>query len=76
MAIVDYRKVKCDECGKEEEIKDGGTKPSRWLEVNITEWLGNSGRGRFGKEVCSEKCALKIIHKLKKIPEQEPICIY
>ena len=76
MTIVNYRKVKCDECEKEEEIKDSGTKPTNWLEVNITEWFGNTGYGRFCKEVCTEKCALKIIHKLKKIPKKEPVHIY
>lgn len=76
MVIVEYRKVKCDECGKEEEIKDGGTKPSRWLEVSIVEWFGSTGEGRLSKEVCSEKCAFKLIKKLKKIPKREPACIY
>ncbi len=74
--IIEYRKVKCDNCGKEEEIKDGGTRPSNWFEISITEWSGNSGYGRFCKEVCTEKCALEVIHKLKKIPEREPIHIY
>ncbi len=76
MAIINYRKVKCDECGKEEEIKDSGSRPSNWFEVSITEWFGSSGYGRFGKEVCTEKCALKIIHKLKKIPKRESVHIY
>ena len=71
MTIVEYRKVKCDECGKEEEIKHGGTKPSNWFEVSIIEWSGSSGEGRLNKEVCSEECALKLIKKLKEIPKKE-----
>ena len=71
MTIINYRKVKSDECGKEEEIKDGGTKPSHWLEINIFEWFGNSGTGRFTKEVCSEKCALELMKKIKEIPKEE-----
>ncbi len=76
MVIVNYRKVKCDECGKEEEIKDGGTRPSNWFEVSITEWFGSTGSVRFCKEVCTEKCALDLIRKLKKIPKREPVHIY
>lgn len=71
MAIIEYRKVKCDECGKEEEIKDGGTRPTHWLEISITDWAGSTGHGRLNREVCSEKCALKLIHNLKKLPKQE-----
>jgi len=71
MTVVNYRKVKCDECGKEEEIKDGGSKPSHWLEISVVEWFGNSGEGRLNKEVCSEKCALRLLKKLKKIPKKE-----
>lgn len=71
MTIVDYRKVKCDECGKEEEVKGSGSRPSRWLEISITGWEGNSGMGRLNREVCSEKCALKLLNKLKEIPEKE-----
>jgi len=73
MAIIDYRKVKCDNCGKEEEIKDGGCKPSHWLEISIVEWFGNSGEGRLNKEVCSEKCAIELMSNLKKIPKKEVI---
>ncbi len=71
MTIVEYRKVKCDECGKEEEIKSGGCKPTNWLEISVVEWHGSSGEGRLNKEVCSEKCALELMKKLKKIPKHE-----
>ena len=75
MAVIEYRKVKCDECGKEEEIKYGGTRPSNWLEISITEWHGSSGDIRLNREICSEECALKLIKKLKEIPKRET-CIY
>ncbi len=71
MAIVEYRKVKCDECGKEEEVKYSGSRPSSWLEINIVSWFGSTGDTLLNKEVCSEKCALKLIKKLKKIPKKE-----
>ena len=69
--IVEYRKVKCDNCGKEEEVKHSGTKPTHWLEISITDWKGNSGYGRLNREVCSEKCALELIKNLKEIPKEE-----
>ena len=75
MVVIEYRKVKCDECGKEEEIESGGSRPTNWLEISITEWFGNNGNVRLNREVCSEKCALKLIKKLKEIPKQEA-CIY
>lgn len=71
MAVIEYRKVKCDECGKEEEIKYGGTKPTNWFEISITQWSGNNGDGRLNREVCNEECALKLMKKLKEIPKQE-----
>ncbi len=71
MTIVEYRKVKCDECGKEEEVKDSGCYPDNWLVISIFQWSGNSGRRRLEKEVCSEKCAIKLLKKLKKIPKLE-----
>jgi len=76
MSIVNFRKVKCDNCGKEETIEGGCNLPFGWLEVQITEWQGNSGRTRFDKEVCNDKCALELIHKLKKIPPKPPAKIY
>lgn len=72
MTIVEYRKVKCDECGKEEEVKGGGSYPSsNWLVIEISEWSGSTGQGRLNREVCSDKCALKLMKDLKKIPKRE-----
>lgn len=69
--IVEYRKVKCNNCGKEEKIKDGGSKPTKWLDISITEWFRDTGTGRFNREVCSDKCVLELIKKLKEIPKKE-----
>ena len=79
MATTQYRKVKCDQCGKEVEMKgDFGSMPIGWFEIEITEWNGSTGEGRFNKEVCSESCALKVLKELKKIPpkSKEPIQIF
>lgn len=69
MAVVEYRKVKCDECGKEVEIKEPMHLPCSWLEIDITECCGASGTVVLSKEVCSRKCALNMLKKLKKIPK-------
>ena len=71
MTVIEYRKVKCDECGKEEVVKDDGWRPYNWLEISIVEWNKSVGEGRLNKEVCSEECALKLIKKLKEIPKKE-----
>ena len=71
MTIVEYRKVKCDECGKEKTIESAGSYPSNWLVISIVEWFGTSGEGRFEREVCSEECAIKLMKELKEIPKHE-----
>ena len=72
MSIVEYRKLKCDNCGKEEEVKGAGSYPNKWLEISIYEWSGTSGERRYEKEVCGDKCAIELMKKLEKIPEIEP----
>ena len=70
MAVVDeYRKVKCDNCGKEKIVDHSGQYPSNWLIILITEWIGLGGYKRYNKDVCSDKCALKLLHNLNKIPK-------
>ncbi len=71
MTVIEYRKVKCDNCGKEEVVKNDGWRPSHWLEISITEWSERVGEGRLNKEVCSEKCALELLKNLKEIPKKE-----
>lgn len=66
MVIVQYRKVKCDICEKEVEIKEQyGSLPRNWYELSATQWFGSSGRIKFNKEVCSEKCLKKAMHEFK-----------
>jgi len=73
MSIVQYRKVKCDnkKCGKETIIKNEGfSLPLGWLEINILEGKSGCGNLVFSAEVCSRKCALELMHSLRKIPER------
>lgn len=71
MATITYRKVKCDNCGKEVELKDetGFTVPHRWFEITITEGKKGYGQGIFTAEVCSKECTLKKLHSIKKLPQ-------
>jgi hypothetical protein len=69
MAIKQRPIAKCDQCGKEVEFADGHL-PDHWLEIDVTEWMGSSGEGRFKKEVCSEKCVINMMHNVKKIPKK------
>lgn len=76
MSVIQYRKMKCDECGKTQEVNEKlQSYPSGWLEVNVTEWTGNTGHGLVYKEICSTKCALKILHTIKIIPNRRDIII-
>lgn len=76
MTIIEYRKVQCDQCGKIEEVKESGTLPYNWFTVEICEWFGSTGEGRFNKEVCSEKCVIEMMNKIKKIPEKKETNIF
>jgi len=71
MSIVEYRKVKCDECGKEVTIKEAGYSiPFGWYELGITLGKKSHGQGVYDKELCSKKCILKHANNLKKIPDR------
>ena len=70
MVVIEFRKVKCDNCGEIKEIEGGSSFPSGWLELTIVEWSLSSGTSRWNKDVCGDKCALEIIKKLKKIPSE------
>ena len=67
MARIQFERHKCDCCGKEED----GKMPLGWYEINITKWQGSSGRRVYNKEVCSKKCALNLVSKIKKIPNPQ-----
>lgn len=71
MSIVHYEKHKCDCCGKEVEVQHGG-RPRGWLEISITIWHLSRGDVVYDKEVCSRKCALEMLKKIKKIPGVKP----
>ena len=68
--IVEYRKVRCDECGKEEIIQDSGLLPLGCLAINIHEAYGTIAHPVLEKEVCSRKCAIKLMNETKKLPKQ------
>jgi len=72
MAVIQRPIGKCDQCGKEVEFEEGHL-PDHWLEIAITEWWGSSGTGILSREVCSNKCALDLMHALKKIPKEGPV---
>ncbi len=76
MVVVEFRKVKCDNCSKEETIEDSGHRPDNWLEVSVVEWFGSTGTGRLNNEVCSEKCVLELMKKLKEIPPKPTTHIF
>ena len=67
--IVEYRKVRCDECGKEETVAGAANFPSGWLTLGITEWSGSSGHEFLSKDICSRRCALRLMKKIKTIPK-------
>lgn len=67
--IVEYRKVKCDSCGKEQTVKEPIEMPFSWLNINILENKNDYGRSVLDKDICSRQCALKFLHQLKKIPK-------
>ena len=51
MSIIEYRKVKCYNCGKEETLKDKGSYPSHGLEISMPLWMGSDGRVIFQRDV-------------------------
>ena len=69
MAVVEFRKVRCDCCGKEEIQEEGGKYPTYWLEISITEWIFTSGHTLLNKDEYSKKCAVKLLNSIKKIPK-------
>jgi len=75
MAIIRYQRNKCDECGKEVDSKEYN-QPYGWLEITICRWKGSMGEHVFRKEVCSKKCALKMLKKLKRIPKFKPPIVH
>ena len=71
MSIVQYRKVKCDECGKIVEIKESSHLPSGWLSIELCEWHGTSGTGRVLEEDIKADI-IKTCKEMIKTKEQYP----
>ena len=69
MVTITYRKVKCDNCGKEVELNDeiGFSIPHRWFEIDVVEGMKGHGQGILRVEVCSEKCVIKKLHSITKL---------
>lgn len=71
--IIQYKKIKCDNCGKEEMVKENVRSKDR-IEISIVQWSGSVGQERLVKDTCSDKCALELIKGLKRIPKKgEPV---
>ena len=70
--IVQYRKARCDLCGKEAEVRENsGDLPLGWIETKIAKRNGSMGYVVIKQETCSEECALKLIQSIKEIPKVE-----
>ncbi|MCD6496563.1 MAG: hypothetical protein J7K54_04800 [Candidatus Aenigmarchaeota archaeon] len=71
MSIAEYRRIRCDSCGKEETVRNGYDLPYGWFTITAAESLGPVEVTRFEKDACSEKCVLEIMHGLKKLPPRK-----
>ncbi|MEK6949368.1 MAG: hypothetical protein AABX34_04050 [Nanoarchaeota archaeon] len=67
--IIEYRKARCDKCGKEEIVEGAGTLPFRWLTISLAETHGLMDNIILTKEVCSKKCAVAFMNKIRDIPK-------
>lgn len=75
MSVSQYKRYKCDNCGKEKEIRNDFSDqfPTRWIKIEIWEHIQNIGRRRFYKEVCSHKCMKEVMSKFKKLPIKKEV---
>lgn len=64
MAIEEFKKFKCDMCGKEE-IKQGCWLPKEWLHFLLDK--KRNGLKNIEKQFCSDKCTLKYFHTVKRL---------
>lgn len=67
--ITQYRKARCDKCGKEKIVEGSGILPFGWLTLSVTRMRGLIGNIILAKEVCSKKCAIAFMSKIKEIPK-------
>ena len=71
MTTVTFRKVKCDECGKHQEIEEEGySLPLNWYDLSIVLGKRSHGTGVINAEFCSKECVIDYCNKIKKIPDQ------
>lgn len=71
--IIQNRKAKCDNCGKENIVEGAGWLPFGWLTICLTRMHGVTGNQILSKEVCSKKCAISFMNKIKEIPKSKGI---
>ncbi len=71
--IVQYRKARCDNCGKERMVEGIGSLPLLWLKLSLNQTHGVMGNTVLAKEVCSKKCAIAFMNKIKEIPKSKGI---
>ena len=67
--IIQYRTAKCDNCGREKAVEGVGTLPFGWLTLSLTQMRGLIGNIILTKEVCSKKCAIAFMNKIRDIPK-------
>ncbi len=74
MSVSQYKRYKCDNCGKEKEIRsDFGYDhiPTGWFIIEIHQFKQSIGTRRFYKEVCSHKCVKEVMSKFKGLPREK-----
>ena len=71
--ITQYRKARCDKCGREKIVEGAGTLPFGWLTLSLTQMRGLIGNIILTKEVCSKKCAIAFMNKINDIPKSKGI---
>lgn len=73
MALIEYRRLKCDQCGRLKDLLEN-EKPRRttYFRVTITRWKYNMGTDALQRDACSERCVLRILRSIRKIPKKKP----
>lgn len=73
MSISQYKRYKCDNCGKEKEMRSdfGDEFPTGWFRIEIYSFSQGIGTARFYKEVCSHKCVKEVMSKFKGLPRRK-----
>lgn len=69
MSVVEFRKLRCDNCRKERVVEGFGSHPSGWLEISITRNNTLYGCIVFLKDACCDNCALEIMKKISRVPK-------